>query len=92
MILRILHEGQYEVSGADLDTINAVDNKLVECVATGDEKSFSKLLAELLNAVRTHGVKLPVEQFVESDVILPAADSSLDEVQELFAGEGMIPG
>lgn len=92
MILRILHEGQYRVSGADLDKINEIDNKLVECVAEGDHESFAKLLAQLLDTVRSHGKRLGVDEFVESDVILPAADSSMDEVQELFAGEGMIPG
>ncbi len=92
MIVRILHEGQYQISGADLDRINAVDDKLVECVAAGNEESFTTLLAELLDTVRECGKAVPVDEFVESDVILPAPDSTMEEVKDLFTGEGVVPG
>ena len=92
MIVRILHEGQYKISGADLDRINAVDAQLVESVAAGDEASFGRLLAQLLDTVRECGEPLPVDEFVESDVVLPAPDSTMEEVQDLFTGEGIVPG
>jgi hypothetical protein len=92
MIVRIIHEGQFRIPGADLDRINEIDTKLVDCVAAGDEASFKRLLAELLTAVKEHGKPVPVDEFVESDVILPPEDSTLEEVKELFTGEGAIPG
>jgi len=92
MIVRVLHEGQYRISGADLDRINAIDQQLVECVANGNEQEFARLLRQLVQTVREHGKPVPVDEFVESDVILPAEDSTMDEVQHLFTGEGLVPG
>jgi hypothetical protein len=92
MIVRILHEGQYEVSGGDLDRINEIDNKLIESVVAGNEDSFGTLLTELLETVRECGKPVEVDRFVESDLILPAADSTMDEVKELMSGDGLVPG
>lgn len=92
MIVRILHEGQYKIAGADLDRINAVDNQIVQCVSDGNEATFGTLLTQLLDMVRECGTPVPVDEFVESDVILPAPDSTLEEVKDLFTGEGIVPG
>jgi len=92
MIVRILHKGQYRVSGVELDRLNAIDEKIVTAVAAGDEATFTKLLKELISAVATHGTPVPIDEFVESDVILPAEDATLEEVQDLFTGEGALPG
>lgn len=92
MIVRVLHEGQYRISGADLDRINAIDQQLVDCVADGNEQEFGRLLRQLIQTVREHGKPVPVDEFVESDVILPAEDSTMDEVQHLFTDEGLVPG
>jgi len=92
MIVRILHEGQYKIPGADLDRINEIDDQLVECVATGNQKQFSALLPQLLAAVRAHGTPVAVDEFVESDVVLPPADSTINEMRDLFLGEGIVPG
>ena len=92
MIVRILHEGQFRISGADLDRLNEIDQQLIDCVAAGNEERFSVLLTQLVQAVREHGKPLAVDEFVESDVILPAEDSTMEEVQHLFTGEGLVPG
>jgi hypothetical protein len=92
MIVRILHEGQFRIKGADLDRINDVDNELVEAVAEGDEARVRPLLHKLLEVVRECGHPVPIDEFIESDVILPAPDSDLEELQEMFSGEGLVPG
>ncbi len=92
MIVRILHEGQFRVGGADLDRINEIDQQLVDCVSAHDEASFTRLLKQLIDTVKEHGKPVPVDEFVESDVILPAEDATLEEVEDLFTGEGAIPG
>ena len=92
MIFRILHEGQFRVQGGDIDRINEIDNQIVAATAEGDDAKFQKLLQELFKTVHECGVAVPVDEFIESDVILPALDSTMDEVQHLFAGEGLIPG
>lgn len=92
MIVRILHEGQFRVGGADLDRINEIDQQLVDCVAARNEESFSHLLKQLIDTVKERGKPVPMDEFVESDVILPAEDATLAEVEDLFTGEGAIPG
>jgi hypothetical protein len=92
MIVRILHEGQFRVSGAELDRLNEIDEKIVTAVAARDQATFAKLLKQLVHAVREHGEEVPIDEFVESDVILPGEDSTMDEVEHLFTGEGALPG
>lgn len=92
MIVRILHEGQFRIKGADLDKLNDIDEKLVGCVAAGDQEKFGILLKQLIGTVKEHGTPVPVDEFVESDVILPPDDSTMEEVEHLFTGEGAIPG
>jgi hypothetical protein len=92
MIIRILHEGQYDLRGADLDALNDVDNALVEAIARRDEGRYRELMTKMHALIRTHGTPVPMDEFVESDIILPPSDASMDEVEELFAGEGIVPG
>jgi hypothetical protein len=92
MIVRILGEGQRSVDDADLEGLNALDNDLVATVDSGDADGFSRALAALLDKVRQVGKVLPDEEIVPSDLVLPSADASLDEVRELLGDEGLIPG
>jgi len=92
MIVRILHDGQYRIHGDDIDKLNEIDDQLITCVGAGDEKKFGALLKQLLATVKEHGEPVPLDEFVESDVILPPEDSTMEEVQDLFTGEGAIPG
>lgn len=92
MIVRILSEGQYQVSSALLDELNAVDAEIVTAVAQGDAPRFRALLAQLLALVRERGVPVPAHELVASDVVLPQPDTTLEEAKALFTGEGAIPG
>ena len=40
----------------------------------------------------TSGTPVPDGELVTSDHVLPAADTTLEEAREAFAGEGAIPG
>ena len=57
-----------------------------------DRAGFSELLGRMLALVREHGRPVPVDELVESDLMLPAADLTLEEAQVLFVGEGILPG
>ena len=92
MIVRILTEGQYELSGAFLDQLNEIDNKLVEVVEQEDESEFGRLLKSMLDLVRENGKEVPVDELVESDIVLPEPDITLLEAEEMFTGEGLVPG
>ncbi|MCX6023237.1 MAG: hypothetical protein NTZ05_16230 [Chloroflexi bacterium] len=92
MIVRIQGEGQYRVPSAVLDQLNEIDNRMVTLVATGAAAEFTTALGQLLSLVRAHGQAVELEELVESDVMLPSDDTTMDEAHHLFTGEGAIPG
>lgn len=92
MIVRIMAEGQLEVDDSAVDELNALDEQLDAAVQRGDEEAFRAALSALLDRVRAVGSPLPAESLQSSDLILPRADATMDEVKELLAGDGLIPG
>ncbi len=92
MIVRISSEGQYNLPGSFIDQLNEIDNELVEAVAAEDQGAFETLLKRMLDLVRDNGAPVPVDELVESDLILPEPDLTLLEAEELFVGEGLLPG
>ena len=92
MIVRILTEGQYTFPGAYVDELNEIDNRLVEVVEQEEREGFERLLKQMLDLVRDKGTEVPVEELVESDLVLPQPDITLEEAEELFTGEGLLPG
>ena len=91
MIVRILTEGQYNLPGVYIDDLNAIDNELVEVVESGDRGTFDRTLRQMLDLVRENGTPVPVDELVESDLVLPEPDITLEEAGELFVGEGLVP-
>ncbi len=92
MIVRILGEGQFNLPGAVIDDLNEIDNRMVEAVAAEDEVQFQSLLDEMFQLVRDRGEPLPLDQLVESDLILPETDLTLDEAEHIFIGDGLLAG
>ena len=92
MIVRISSEGQYNLPGSFIDQLNEIDNQLVEAVEAEDQAAFETLLKSMLDLVRENGSEVPVDELVESDLILPEPDLTLREAEELFVGEGLMPG
>ena len=91
MIIRIMTEGQYNLPGAFIDDLNELDNKLVEIVEREDRDQFENTLKEMLDLVREKGTEVPVDELVESDLVLPSPDITLEEAEDLFVGEGLVP-
>ena len=92
MILRILGEGQLEVSDDTLVELNRIDDALINAVEKGDEGLFHTALANLVNKVREVGKPVPDDHLGPSELILPGADATLDEVRKLLHDDGLIPG
>ena len=92
MIVRILGEGQYDLSEDAVSTLNDLDAKVESAIEASDEASFHDALAQLLDGVRTAGVPHEAESLNPSDLILPMADATLAEVKDMLSGDGLIPG
>ena len=91
MIVRITNEGQYNLPGKYIDDLNTIDDQLVEVVEAENSEEFERLLKKMLDMVRENGTPLPLDELVESDLILPEADLTLKEAEEMFVGEGLVP-
>ena len=79
MIVRILGEGQYDVSDDALGSLNEHDGALEAAIDAGDEEAFAAALAALLDTVRSGGLAHDL-------------DASLEEVRAMLADDGLIPG
>jgi hypothetical protein len=92
VIVRILGEGQYDVSDEAVSALNDLDAKVESAIENNDEAAFRDSLAALLDGVRTAGVPHDAESLDTSDLILPMRDASLAEVKDMLSGDGLIPG
>ncbi len=86
MIVRILGEGQFDLQGPALQDLKVADAELFEAVAAGDEAGFDTKFGAVLQVVRHRGRPVPTDRLVESDLVLPAPDTTLEEARRLFTG------
>ena len=91
MIVRIMGEGQLEVGDEDLAGLNELDGQLEAAIESGDEDKFRTALHALLDNVRQVGKSLPPDSLQSSGLILPPADSDMEEVRAMLGDEGLIP-
>lgn len=91
MIVRVMGEGQVQVADGDLTTLNALDAALEKAIESGDEQQFRGALHILLEKVRAVGTALPADDLEPSELILPPADATMDEVRAMLGDEGLIP-
>lgn len=84
MIVRILHEGQYRVSGETAERLRSADSDLVARLGNLDEDGFRQAYTAMLDLVRGQGQAVPDGEIHESDLILPAADTTVEEARALF--------
>jgi hypothetical protein len=92
-IVRIMGQGQFTVNSTTLKKLNEIDDSIVQLVSTerSDDIEFRKRLSELTSIVESNGHPLDPKEIIQSDIILPSIDLSIDEAKRLFKGEGVIP-
>jgi hypothetical protein len=91
VIVRIMGEGQLDVAEGDLSALNALDSELETAIDSGDEEKFRSALHALLEKVRTLGKTLPDADLAPSELILPPADATMEEVRAMLGDAGLIP-
>jgi hypothetical protein len=91
VIVRIMGEGQLDVAEGDLSALNTLDGELETAIESGDEEKFRGALHALLERVRDVGKVLPPENLESSELILPPADATMNEVRAMLGDEGLIP-
>ena len=95
MIVRIMGLGQWTMEPEQLLELNDIDEAVEKAVAEGDREQLRKELQRLVDAVRSNGQEVPDDLIVESDLVLPDVDSTLEEVKELLESTseyfGLVP-
>jgi membrane-associated HD superfamily phosphohydrolase len=92
-IVRIMGHGQFSVDNKTLRELSRVDSSIVQLVSSDrpDDTEFKKRLSQLTKIVEMTGKPLSPNEIIQSDIILPSVDLSIDEAKKLFKGEGVVP-
>ena len=95
MIVRLMGLGQWTLEPEQLLELNGIDEAVEQAVAAGDQERLRKELRRLVDAIRQNGQEVPDDLIVESDLVLPDVDATLEEVRELLDSTseyyGLIP-
>jgi len=91
VIVRVMGEGQFEIDDEVAKGLNELDEQAERALQSEDQEQLAELLERMAEAVRTNGARLPDEDLSPSEGIVPPPDLTLEEVKELFEGEGLIP-
>ena len=95
MIVRIMGQGQWVMAPEHLLELNELDRALEGAVEAGDEPAMLDALMKLIDGVQRLGTEVPEDVIVESDLVLPDTDVSLEEVRALLESTsefyGLIP-
>ena len=90
MIVRIMEEGQFRIPSSLLDELNVIDNRIVDYVGKENESDFNKELGKLIAMIKENGKPIDDAEIVESDLIVPPGDLTLQEAAGIFSGDGII--
>jgi hypothetical protein len=91
VIVRLLTEGQYEVSEELVGRLNELDDRAMEAVDRDDEPELDARLEEMWQLVQAEGERLADEDLRPSGIVIPPADMTLAETRVLFSEDGLIP-
>ena len=84
MIVRIQGSGQYRLDGAAQSELASIDARLVAALERGAADEAHTLLGQAVSLVETRGTALPNDALSPSDLILPPADATLEEISILL--------
>jgi hypothetical protein len=93
-IVRIMGQGQYKVNEEIVKNINDIDNAIVQILQNADksdDQEFKTKIGHLVQIITSKGQRLDDKEIVESDIIVPDSDISIDEAKKVFKGDGIIP-
>jgi hypothetical protein len=92
-VVRIMGHGQFTVDNKTLRELSRVDRSIVQLVSSDrpDDIDFKKRLSQLTKIVEMTGKPLSPKEIIQSDIILPSVNLSIDEAKKLFIGEGVVP-
>ena len=91
MIVRLMNEGQYRIDDGLRDRLNEIDERAVQALEDANEEELDMLLGRMWDLVQTDGERVPDNELMPSDLVIPPADLTLEETRKLFSDDGLIP-
>lgn len=95
MIVRLMGLGQWVMEPEQLLELNEIDEAVEAAVEANDHAALRSELERLVAAVQANGSEVPDDLIVESDLVLPDVNATLDEVRALLASTsdfyGLVP-
>lgn len=81
MIVRIMADNQYRLADDLTGEIEQLDDQLVAALDADDRAHFQATLNSLIDFVQRNGHLVAPDELVPSDLMVPAADMTLDEAK-----------
>ena len=91
MIVRLMNEGQYRIDEGLRERLNEIDERAMQALDAEDEDELDMLLQRMWDLVQTDGERVPDNELVPSDLLIPPPDLTLEETKKLFSDDGLIP-
>jgi uncharacterized phage infection (PIP) family protein YhgE len=83
-VIRVQGSGQYRLAQSVMDQLHQLDHQLAEAVAAHNEQRVHELLNQMTSLVQTRGTAVGTEELVPSEITLPRATLTVEEVQALL--------
>lgn len=81
---------QFRIDKETVRDTNKVDNTIVEILENenkADAQEFKTKITKLVQTIISKGQKLNDKELVESDLIVPDSDISVEEAKKVFKGK-----
>ena len=84
--------GQFRVGNRTAKKITKIDNELIKIIELrkAGEKKYSRIVLDVLGLVKKDGVPIEHNEFIQSDIIVPGADISIEEAKNLFTDQHLL--
>jgi hypothetical protein len=91
MIIRIMGEGQFDVSDVESSALQGFDDEVERAFESGDDAAVRQALTDLHTFIIEKATPVADDYLGASDVVVPSADATLEDIRELLNGDGFIP-
>ncbi|HVS42388.1 MAG TPA: hypothetical protein VMU20_08965, partial [Candidatus Dormibacteraeota bacterium] len=85
IVVRIAGDDQYRLPASARSVLEGLDEDLARAIDKDNAEDFARLTRRLVTLVNDMGERLPRDDVRASDLIVPAADMTLDDAKKLLA-------
>lgn len=91
IVVRVAGDDQYKLPVAVRPALDGLDVALVRAIQANDAEGFTQCTEQLIKLIHASGEKLPHDDLRSSDLIVPAADMTVEEAKRLMSDENSAP-